>query len=305
MTRELKKMRAYKLEEQLPLPTNMLVEVTNACNLSCVFCAHSKMKRNVGMMDLDLFQDIAKQAFDGGTREIGFYLCGEPLINKRLSEYVQLAKKIGFEYIYMDTNGVLATLDTMKPVLAAGINSIKFSINAGTKESYEKIHGRDAFDVVISNLKDLSAYIKTEKKNVGLFVSFVICKDTQQEVNQFCDRIKDCVDEINTHLAFNQGGHMYEMNDGIMVKPGETPVQAPCKMIFNRLHVTWEGLLTACCADFDNELVVANLRETPLQEAWNSEKMIHLRRMHLSNRIPTDVMCYNCIHNKNYPIKPI
>jgi molybdenum cofactor biosynthesis enzyme MoaA len=91
MTRELKKMRAYKLEEQLPLPTNMLVEVTNACNLSCVFCAHSKMKRNVGMMNLDLFQDIAKRAFDGGTREIGFYLCGEPLINKRLSEYVQLS----------------------------------------------------------------------------------------------------------------------------------------------------------------------------------------------------------------------
>jgi MoaA/NifB/PqqE/SkfB family radical SAM enzyme len=305
MSQEMKGMRAYSLEEQPPFPINMLVEITNACNLSCVFCAHHKMQRKVGMMAFDLFRDIAKQAYDGGAREIGLYICGEPLLNKDICDYISYAKELGYTYIYMTTNGTVADIDTMKTVLAAGINSIKFSINAGTKETYEKIHGRDAFDVVISNLKDLSAYIKTEKKDVGLFVSFVICKDTQQEVDRFCDRIKDYVDDIEAVPAFNQGGHMYEMNDGIMVKPGETPIQAPCRMIFNRLHVTWEGLLTACCADFDNELIVADLKKTPLREAWNSQKMIHLRRMHLSNRIPTDVMCYNCIHNENHPIKPI
>jgi pyruvate-formate lyase-activating enzyme len=292
-------------EKHPPLPINMIVEVTNACNHACMFCAHSKMQRKVGMMDFDFFKNVSKQAYDGGTREIGFYLGGEPLANKNLSSFVSYAHELGFEYIYMTTNGALADIDIMKELIRDGLNSVKFSINAGTAETYKKIHGRDDFDVVITNLINLSNYVKAEKMNVGLFVSYVICCQNKDEVVLLRDRIEKYVDDMVTIQAYNQGGNMYEINDGITLDPNYVYAKAPCSMIFNRIHITWEGYLNACCVDFNNDLVVADLNKTPLLEAWNSEKMVGLREMHLNNKFPTDVMCYNCLHNSNQMIRPI
>ena len=128
MDKKLKGQRVTTYMEQCPLPVNMLVEVTNACNHACIFCAHSKMTRKIGMMDMDLYKKVAGQAYEGGTREIGFYMTGEPLMNNRLKKYVSYAKALGFEYIYMTTNGVYADLELMKELIMAGLNSIKFSI---------------------------------------------------------------------------------------------------------------------------------------------------------------------------------
>ena len=301
----MKGQRVTDYEEHLSLPINMLVEVTNACNHKCLFCAHSKMERKVGMMDMDLYKRIVKQAYEGGTREIGFYMTGEPLMNNRLREYVFYAKALGFEYIYMTTNGAHANLEIMKELIEAGLNSIKFSINAGTAETYKKIHGRDDFERVLFNLIGLSEYIKSENPDVGLFVTCIVCRQNKDEVEILRNRIKNYVNDFTTPAAYNQGGNMYEIRDNIMLDRDYKLMKAPCSMIFNRLHITWEGYLNACCVDFNNYLAVADLNKMPLLEAWNCERMVALRRMHLNNRISGDVMCYNCVNNENSVIKPI
>lgn len=279
------------------LPLNMMVEVTNACNHQCIFCAHSKMRRRARMMDLGVFEDIARQAYSGGTREIGFYMTGEPLLHRNLEAFVALSRTIGFNYIYITTNGALATLERLEALIAAGVNSIKFSINAGTRETYERVHGRDDFVQVKSNLLAVSDYIRRNGLDVGLFVSYIICRQNQHEVEAFRREIERHVDEFRAMPAYNQGGNMAELKDGVMLDPEWKPQNAPCSMLFNRLHVTCEGLLTACCVDFDEELVVADLKETPLPEAWNCDRMRQLREQHLNNTLPESSMCWRCINN--------
>lgn len=305
MDKQLKGQRETKYAQQCPLPINMLVEVTNACNHKCIFCAHSKMKRKIGMMDLNLYKSIAKQAYDGGTREIGFYMTGEPLMNNRLKEYVSYAKLLGFEYIYMTTNGVHADIETMKELIKAGLNSVKFSINAGTAETYKTIHGRADFERVLSNLIHLSEYIRAENLDIGLFVTCIACQQNEAEIELLRSKVKDYVNDFTAPQVYNQGGNMYEIRDTIMLDPDYKLMKTPCSMVFNRLHITWEGYLSACCVDFDNNLVVADLNKVSLLEAWNCEKMIELRRMHLNDSIPTNVVCYNCVHNANNKIEPI
>jgi pyruvate-formate lyase-activating enzyme len=282
----------------------MLIELTNACNYACVFCAHSKMKSAGKMMDMDLYKDIVRQAYDGGTREIGFYMRGEPLMNKNVREYVKYAGDIGYEYIYITTNGALANLNLMKDLIAAGLNSIKFSINAGTRESYKKVHGRDDFEKVIKNLIDLSNFIKDEKLEVGLFVTFIRCSINDGEFVLLKDLIGNYVDQMLEFDAYNLGGNMYELNDGLASGSNVGEVM-PCGMIFNRLHVTVDGYLSACCQDFSEKLIVADLSKLSLAEAWNCEKIRKLRRMHIEGSIPTDVMCFNCVNNTNYKTKPL
>ena len=76
-------------------------------------------------------------------------------LNNELEIYISFCKRIGFEYIYITTNGVYATADKIEKLCKAGLSSIKFSINSATKETYKKIHGRDNFDIVIKNFYEI------------------------------------------------------------------------------------------------------------------------------------------------------
>ena len=98
-----------------PFPKkNLLIEVTNACNNKCIFCANRIMTRKLGMIDSKLVYKVLQEAFELGTLEVGFYATGEPLLNKKIYDYIKKAKEIGYEYIYITTNGILANLDNVK-----------------------------------------------------------------------------------------------------------------------------------------------------------------------------------------------
>ena len=85
-------------------------------------------------------------------------------MTKNLQDYIFEAKKLGIKRVYITTNGALANIDKVIKCIEAGLDSIKFSINAGTKESYKLIHGQDDFEKVFNNLNAIFDY-KKKKKN--------------------------------------------------------------------------------------------------------------------------------------------
>ena len=118
----------YSLEPPFPY-TNFLIETSNACNHACIFCAHQKMKRKVSKIAPNFVYNILQQAYDLGTREVGFYATGEPFLVPELPDYIRKAKEIGYSYVYLTSNGSLATPERIRAVVDAGLDSIKFSIS--------------------------------------------------------------------------------------------------------------------------------------------------------------------------------
>lgn len=305
MGKELRTNRGVIFTERPPIPHNMLIELTNICNHQCVFCGYKSMKRPKRQCDKALMKDIMKQAFDLGTREVGFYLIGEPFLNPDLEEYVAYASELGFEYIYITTNGALATIERTKKLVDLGLNSIKFSINAATPETYKTIHGKDDYAAVLKNVRDLRNYVASTNANLNMFISFVKTTITDSTRLKLEDDFKDLVDKIYYYDCANQGGAMLELiTDGI-VREGELHNSpSPCGMVFNRFHVTCEGFLDACCSDVNGFLAAADLRETSLRDAWYSEEMISLRTRFLNNDLKGTI-CYNCVNGANDPVSPL
>lgn len=291
--------------EKPPYPHNMLVELTNACNHRCLFCAHRTMKRKIGFCDRNLMLNIITQAYELGTREIGFYLCGETLLSKDLEFFVEQCKILGFEYIYLTTNGALADKKRIRGLCKLGLSSIKFSIDAATAETHSRLHGRDDFDLVKKNLFDVLS-LKEEGIDLGVFASFCILKSNENEVDRFRKEIGQYLDDTDIDLAFEQGGGTPDLLKEL-VDPQKRFGSAPCEMIFNRFHVTYEGYLTACCTDMDNMLAYADLNKETLKDAWYNEVITKLRREHLSGELQNN-KCYNCIflngRNDLIPLNP-
>lgn len=279
---------------------NLLIEISNKCNNQCIFCANRRMTRKIGDISPDLLHKILLEAYELGVREVGFYTTGEPLINDNLPSYIKMAKNIGFEYIYITTNGLLAKLDKIKSLIDLGLNSIKFSINAINSTDYKFIHANNCFDKVINNLTELYKYKKEFKQDFNIFVSYVATKYTEYDNNIIEQYFRDKCDKAIIVNVRNQSGMVPLIEENLKCVNQSNKIKAernmPCHYTFKTINISYEGYLTACCTDFQNYLAYADLNETTLKEAWHNSVITDFRKKQITNNI-FGTLCDNCINN--------
>lgn len=278
-----------------PFPRQIQIETSNICNHGCSFCAYPMMERPKRLMDQALFRQLVSEAYSLGAREIGLFAGAEPLACKWLEEYVAYCKSVGYEYQYISTNGSLGNPERFKALLDAGLSSIKFSINAGTRETYKRVHGRDDFEKVIANVKFVAAYRKTLTQGVYLGASFVAMPDTAHEFNELQSLLAPHVDEVLYYEANNQSGQMADLP---LVPFSE------CALPFNKLHVSLEGYIKACCNDYDNLLAIDDIKSMGLAAAWHSERFKQLRQRHIDDRLE-GTLCGKCLRGCSTKAMPI
>jgi len=313
-----KRLNIIQPPHPIPPPIDMVFGLTNICNHRCIFCQYNKaiIPKPIHL-SIEKAIDYLKQAYELNVKECGFGLIDEPFMSEILEDCILQAKRISFEYVWLNTNGALAIKSRMEKLFINGLDSVKFSIGAGVAETYKKIHGKNDFDKVIQNVKDCSVLRKQINPNAKIFVSFAEVSVNKNEGVILENLLGDFVDKIYIVKAVNQGGGMYdEVNNGIVYKEeklwsrykdanGDSIINTICPYPFKRINITAQGNLSACCVDMKNELLVADLDKIPLAEAWNSEKMQRIRTYLLNNNMPQNVKCYNCINNTNYEILPI
>ena len=249
------------------MPSDILVEITNRCNYQCNFCTHSQMNHDFGEIDPIFLERILYEAYDMGVRRVGLYTIGEMFLCKDIITHIKNAKEIGYEYVYADTNGSLADKENLEAVISAGLDSIKFSINAGKKETYKKIHGQDKFETVLENLHTCY-YLKHKlNKELKIMVSFVVTNENEDEIEMLHDKIKPYIDKYMVHPIHIRHNCANDIRKILEPKIGKHIQKIPCFMVFNRLHITFDGYLTACCQDFNYDLLLADLKNVSLKDA--------------------------------------
>lgn len=290
----------------MPFPKNMLLEITNICNDRCIFCANAKMSRKKKMMDFAFGKKILKEAYDSGTREVGFYATGEPLVNMELEKYVEYAKQLGYQYVYITTNGALLDKKRAESLIEAGIDSVKFSVNASNAKDYLLVHGQDDFEKVLSHIITFDKTRKCVSRPINLFMSCVITNYTTNINDEYLMTFGKIADDIAFLNCNNEGGYMHEINEHLAVggDGGYHPANNICPMFFKNLYVTVEGYLTMCCTDFQNYLVVADLNQESVTDAWNNAYAQRLRKAHIEHKLD-NTLCFNCIYNTNKKVEPL
>ena len=289
------------------------LELSNICNHQCVFCSNKTMPRKKQQMSESLAYRLLHEAGQLGIKKVALFMNGEPFATKHLPGYIAYAKMQNIPYVYITTNGSLPNSQMWLNSIWGGVDSIKFSVNAGNRETYKKIHGQDDFDKVIENIKFLSDFRQKNKADFKLYISSVVTKNTYLELTEFADTIKDYADEIVFYAVSNRGGTTNETYDASRLIDGYVSgaipiiteeINLPCSFLFNDICVTCEGFLTWCCNDEYNLLVSENLNDMTLKEAWYSERMAQARYLHLNKQI-YGTQCVNCIYNRNDAVMPM
>ncbi|MDR0581234.1 MAG: radical SAM protein [Holosporaceae bacterium] len=297
---------------EIAFPKHIWIELTNICNSRCLFCAHRKMSRKRSEINPNLYKRILQEAAREGVKKIGLFANGEPFISKNLAEYIRLAKNIGIEYVYITTNGTLATKERLIEVIESGLDSIKFSINAGSEETYELVHGISGFNKVKENIRFLYDYRGKTKKIFNIFITFVVTKYTEDELDKFEKEFSVFADGIlfvkaerqSCCFSFDEFERFRCKGLNKDVFEDKSSYDKICRYPFMKLLVSCEGYLTPCGNDFQNSLAVADLNKISLKEAWNCDTLKKLRKVHIDGNLD-NTLCYNCRNSESRKVEPL
>jgi len=163
-----------------------------SCNSNCQFCSIEPQKRSINKTTREALNDILR-AKQEGFRVIGFG-GGEPTIRKDILELVRFAKKLGFETIRIQTNGVaLAYENFCRDLASAGANFFKFSIHGHKPEIHDKLtRVPESFERAIKGLDNVCSLevrrevdIVLNKLNYKFLPQFVEFFVLEKKVNGF------------------------------------------------------------------------------------------------------------------------
>jgi hypothetical protein len=286
----------------IPPPKSVKIEITANCNYKCSFCVKS-LRRDNGMMDRKLYSRLIREVRDAGVDELGIFFIGESFSCRWLPDAIYEARSVGFPYIFLTTNGSLATPDRVQACMEAGLDSLKFSLNFTDPEQLREIAqvpGRH-FDAVLTNLMLARKIRDAGNYKCGLYASSIAFDGEQGEkMKELVETIRPYVDEHYFLPLFSMGGASdaagWKPSAGNPGRLGAMREPLPCWSVATEGHITKDGMLAACCfgTGSDGDLIMADLNTTSFIDGWNSQKFQELRAAHLAKDV-SNTPCANCI----------
>lgn len=273
-------------------PEVVMLELTNACNLKCVMCGTPTAMRKMGLMSWDIFTTALAQARDLGIRRVVLHTTGESLLHRELPKMVMEAKARDFQ-VFLSTNGILLDERRATELLEAGLDQLRFSVEGATRETYESVRVGARYDRLLANMKRLRNLRDERRSSMRITLNSIYMRETASEVESFYQVYGPLVDYIEFSYLGNQGNHMAD----ILLRSSTVAVNGgrrPCSLLWRSMVVSWNGDVTVCCVDLENEMVVGNIANQPLREIWRGEVYRRYRRLHLEGRQADLKLCGGC-----------
>jgi MoaA/NifB/PqqE/SkfB family radical SAM enzyme len=130
-------------------PTELYIETTNRCNLSCKTCPqYFGMPEDSADLTLETVERLLDQA--PGVRRVVLHGIGEPLLNKELPQIVRAVKARG-AYALFNTNGLLLRGRLVEPLIASGLDELRVSVDSAEPQTYQEIRGVDGLARIFEN----------------------------------------------------------------------------------------------------------------------------------------------------------
>tara|TARA_R110002020_G_scaffold366278_1_gene578362 strand:- start:2183 stop:3154 length:972 start_codon:yes stop_codon:yes gene_type:complete len=279
-------------------PSQIIVDITEVCNLACVHCPHPEFKvsKNYARRFLDpnlntkMVDEVRK---DGkNCSYIRYTSNGEPLIHPNGYEMIQYAVDNSNTFVCLTTNGTIMKEKRTKKLLETGVHMIDISIDAFKKDTYSKIRVNGNLDVTRENVLRLLKWVRDTNSKTKVIVSFVEQPSNTPEIEDF----KNFWENEGAYKAVirrlhSAAGSIQAIKEGLSTSKEE---RYPCLYPWERLTLDPRGDLAFCPTDWGYNSVVTQFAKHSIKEVWTGEFMNNLREAHLSNDFSCHGFCGQC-----------
>ncbi|GAB6170500.1 radical SAM/SPASM domain-containing protein [Clostridium carnis] len=284
------------------------IEITNICNLSCNFCP--KTSRKLKFMDIESFKYIIKEV-KPYTKHIYFHLMGEPLLNKNIKEFLEIANINGLK-VNITTNGTLINDLKDKLIYSKGLRQVNISLH-----SFEANNSEVDFDKYI---EDIASFIKEAREKSDIICALRLWNMDTEELkasNSLNNSILSMLEE-KLALDFNLGEKLIEKNrvklmDNVYLNMAEKfnwpniniePISdsAFCYGLRDQIGILVDGTVVPCCLDSEGNITLGNIFENSIESILEGDKAKGIYDG-FSRRVAVEELCKRCGYVKRYQIK--
>jgi MoaA/NifB/PqqE/SkfB family radical SAM enzyme len=276
-------------------PPALSVELTNFCNLACLYCSSPLKLRPQGMMDPITFSNLLRQVKECSIPWVALVGNGEPTFHPRFATYVRQLADVT-KFLSVTTNWHRIDEEIAYSVLQAPVNLMNISVDGGNRHEYESQRIGGNFERLLRNLA-LLRRLKTNTRSSTLINIRLMLRPHQHEQEQdlltFWRPYGDVVSKQYV-LNFDTGLSGTYGYDTVHYKS-----EARCTLPFKVLDVNWNGNVPLCTysrrqTGNPDGLVIGNINQESLLEIWNGQTIKQYRDGHRHRKEELIPICRSC-----------
>lgn len=257
------------------------VEISNVCNLKCVFCGYQKYEGKFNIVSQIEFQNRIDQVAKITDWNISLTpLTGDVFTDKGLFEKLNyIENHPGIKSFGLTTNFTLCSHDDISKLLKLKkIRNLKISIYGHDSESFKAITKSNTYKKLVSNLEYLKNNINDLKFDLDLAYRSYMNFNFKNE--EFQSKILDLTYEIEKKSNFvKKSRHVHYTNWGGTVTPldiGNLDIilkdarksykNGPCNRLYSFLISANNEVVLCACRDTHRYMTIGNLNNSSLKE---------------------------------------
>lgn len=269
------------------------LEITNVCNLKCVFCPGTRREKR--FMSTDEFRVLSSR-LRPHTEYIYLHLMGEPLLHPGLPDILSIAREQRFKVI-ITTNGTL--LDKRGGLLTESEVVHKVNISLQSFEANEN----SGFAEYMSSCIDFADRMSRAGK---LCVLRLWNENGLDALNGEIERLLEA--SFPKPWAASRGG--LRLADKLWLEHGERfdwpDLGAAegdrglfCYGLRDQIGVLVDGTVVPCCLDHEGDIALGNLFEAELEDIMSSERARAIYEG-FSRRQAVEELCRKCGYARRF-----
>lgn len=292
-------------------PMKAMVEVIRACNLRCPLCpVGNGQAEHYANMSPKLFQKIVS-ALAPTVSLISLYNYGEPLLHPEIATLVRIAHHAGIERVDITSNGTILPQGVEDALVAAGLDSIRISVDGATQNSYAQYRvGGDLARIWVHIDRIRNARERVGSQTPFIEAQFVVNRHNEHEMEQFrglcrehgVDRVRfKTFNALMTGTSLAGAGREFLPTDSRLSRYTDQETLtirdhyklSTCSWPWQRIVVNADGAIVPCCYDFNGRHRLGLFSQGAETEWWETAARRDFRERLRANPLDIDI-CSIC-----------
>ncbi|MDD4857331.1 MAG: radical SAM protein [Candidatus Krumholzibacteria bacterium] len=238
-------------------PRYIQIETIIGCDAECPFCPQKQIDRKPVIMPETTWKKIIDD-----TRGLGItyrpFLQNEALIDKRLARIVAYIKEDATARVEINTNGSLLDEKRGLELIEAGIDIVRFSIDAFSSETFAKCRVGLDYRKVVDNINRFIALPARSRRGVVTEVRMIDMDSSRHEQRDFIEYWSKRADRALIVPLYN-----WPWDEGVRM------VRKPCIKMREEMFFYTDGRAVLCCWDIAGRASIGNVNGESVLEIWN------------------------------------
>jgi sulfatase maturation enzyme AslB (radical SAM superfamily) len=263
-------------------PRYIQIETIIGCDAKCPFCPQRNIKRKPVLMPDSTWKKIVDD-----TRYLGItyrpFLQNEALLDKRLPDIIHYIKQDPTARVELNTNGNLLGAEKARRLLKAGIDLVRFSIDAFTEETYSKCRVGLDYQRVVDNINRFVQIASSNHYNVVTEVRMIDMDINKHEQHDFIKYWGNRADRALIVPLYN-----WPWDEGIEM------VRKPCLKMREEMFFYSNGNAVLCCWDIAGRAVIGDVKDQSVLDIWNGETRLRYAEYLARGEREKILLCSRC-----------